>query len=327
MGGAIVTLALPKSSMTRSEQTAPDQMTAVLDSIARLIAQGELSESELKRLLAAATEPRDSAALSAAQRWVTVLQGLHRIVESTRMVAIDSLLLCGLPEDAVLRAVDTVVGLQVPGTTDTAPATESVEPVACSVQRLDLGTVRPGQPARAEMEVQGGPGRILADAEQLAVKPVVFGPAPTRVQLEAAAQPAGVLLTSVKLVTPRETQDIPVFARWQEAPAAKPAAVRSGSLTSGQSAAPAAPVVVVRTQLIISRVMGFPRALALQRAIEQIPGVVAAKALSYEQETLNLQVQHDAMLNLAERITGLPGFPLTMINSSLGRLQLVMEGR
>ena len=61
--------------------------------------------------------------------------------------------------------------------------------------------------------------------------------------------------------------------------------------------------------------------------MQQIPGVTDAKAVGFEQGVLNLQVQHEARLNLAEHVTHLRGFSLKLTDSSLGRLQLAAEGR
>ncbi len=81
----------------------------------------------------------------------------------------------------------------------------------------------------------------------------------------------------------------------------------------------------MRTSVVISRVPGFSRALALQRAIQQLPGVTEARALGYERGVLDLEVQHDGSLDLAAQVTDLPGIRLTVVENNPGQLQLAAE--
>jgi hypothetical protein len=77
---------------------------------------------------------------------------------------------------------------------------------------------------------------------------------------------------------------------------------------------------------MISGVPGFSRALALQRAVGQLPGVSEAKALGYERGVLGLDVHHEAGADLAARATSMPGVRLRVVDSSPGQLQLAIEG-
>lgn len=273
-------------------------------------------------------EPATPAGLALAQE--AVLSRLKQVIDASRALAFDALIASGMANDAALLAVDEIAAAPIHHDAAGGLAT----PPASTVQRLDLGTLGADQPGHAEFELSGGPGRIETGSDRLRVTPVLFGPGPTRVTLEAAPAPGEVLLASVRAISDAGSIEVPVFARWQAAGgpltiASASAAVppRAGAVASTAEPATATPKIVVRTVLVISRVQGFPRALALQRAIEQIGGVVDAKALGFEHNVLNLQVQHDAYVNLAERVTDMPGFPLSVINSSLGRLQLAAEFR
>jgi hypothetical protein len=129
----------------------------------------------------------------------------------------------------------------------------------------------------------------------------------------------GVLLTALRVVTPGEILVVPFFARW----AAQPSIGTLQAATQHAAAAPSpAASVIVKTTVLISRVTAVPRALALQRAVQKIPGITDVRAAGFEQSVLTLQVMHEARVNLAEQVTQLRGFPLRLVDSSLGRLQL-----
>ncbi len=299
-----------------------ERLGGLVTGIAEVVAgEEQATDSALVTLLADAGLGEDAAALDLARQWLALLTGVRQSAEAARALGFGALVMAGLPEADARRAVETVAGGAAAG----APA-----PLSVAVERLDLGAAAAGEPARGTFQVSGGPGRILPGDPRLVVTPAQFGPGPTQVQIEVAGLPGAVLLTSLQLVTPAEVADVPVFARWTAAGVAAPAASVRDGIPAATPAAPVAPPanrIVVRTVLVIARVVGFPRALALQRAIEQIPGVVETKAAGFEHSVLNLHVQHDAMVNLAEEIAHLSGFPLTITNSSLGRLQLALEGR
>ena len=306
--------------MTDERRRAADHLASALPSLARLAARHQAVPDEV--IAAALSEQgsdADPAPFESARRFVAALAALRRAVEAARQLAVESLALSGLPEAAVLGAVETVAGSSAPGQS---------QPLSATVERLDLGTFAIGAGGQTTFELTGGPGRIVVDHPQLVVEPLQFGPGVTRITV--AATPlggAGVVLTALRAVTPSELLEIPVFARWvARAPAGQSAAKSAGP--AEPSRAPSATAsIIVKTLLVVSRVTGFPRALALQRAVQQIPGVTDAKAIGYEHGVLNLQVQHEARVNLAEQVTQLRGFPLKLIESSLGRLQLAAEGR
>jgi parallel beta-helix repeat protein len=100
----------------------------------------------------------------------------------------------------------------------TDPSIE-IEPqrLRVSVERLDLGTLALGQGAVAEFEVEGGPGQIVAESDQVQVTPQRFEEGTTRVRVEVRPMPRGALWTTLRLVTAGETLEVPVVARWGEA--------------------------------------------------------------------------------------------------------------
>jgi hypothetical protein len=54
-------------------------------------------------------------------------------------------------------------------------------------------------------------------------------------------------------------------------------------------------------------------------------GVTEARALGYERGVLDLEVQHDGTVDIADRIVDLPGIRLTVVESAPGQLQLAAE--
>ncbi len=305
--------------MADAARSAPSPLARALPALARLTARHrDVPDDEVAAALGAGDH--DPSLFDAARRLTAALAALRRGVEAARQIAVESLVLSGLPEAAVLEAVETIAGSSAP---------DQAQPLSCTVERLDLGTLALDQPARTTFELTGGPGRLVVDSGQLVVEPLQFGPGVTRIQLDAPPiATGGVLLAALRAVTPAEILEIPVFARWAAAPttAARPAA-SAASDAHAASLAATTPPVIIKTLLVVSRVTGFPRALALQRSVQKIPGVTDAKAVGYEHAVLNLQVMHEARVNLAERVTQLPGFPLRLVESSLGRLQLAAEGR
>ena len=309
--------------MTDERRRAADRLDAALPALARLVAlHQQVPDEEIAAALGgpagrAGAAEHDPTTFDAARRLVAALGALRRGVEAARQLAVESLALSGLSESAVLEAVETVAGSSAP---------DQAQPLSCTVERLDLGTLALDATGRTTFELTGGPGRIVAEHPQLVVEPLQFGPGVTRIQVEATPLGGpGVVLTSLRAVTPCELLEVPVFARWAVSVAAGVA--RSAAAASAAAPPPAVAPTVVKTLLVVSRVTGFPRALGLQRAVQQIPGVTDAKAIGYEHGVLNLQVQHEARVNLADHVTHLRGHPLKLIESSLGRLQLAAEGR
>src|SRR6266545_5649182 len=99
--------------MPDSQPPATGHLETLLLSLARLAARHqEVPDEEI----AAALSPgdHDPAAFDSARRLTTALTALRRGVEATRQVAVEALVLSGLPEAAVLEAVETVAGSSAP---------------------------------------------------------------------------------------------------------------------------------------------------------------------------------------------------------------------
>ena len=205
----------------------PDRLELLLPAlrdVAEMVGEaGTLDRDSLRLLLLAAGLDEDWA-LDELERWVKVLAAVHQEDDPVkRELAKRGLTLRGIPEAAAVLAVSLA---SRPG----APETES-RPVGLwvSADRLDLGTLSPGQPATAEFVVGGGPGQILVESDQVRVTPQHFGPGTTRIRVEVRPMQSGVLWTSLRLVTPWHTVGLPVLAEWcpapptPETPAGKPA--------------------------------------------------------------------------------------------------------
>jgi len=142
-------------------------MTPLLGSLARLIARGTaISNEQLELLLTAADLEANPDALHELQRWARLLQSLYDSPgEALRHTVVEGLMLRGLPEAPVLLAVSTVAE-QARATLPT-PSSLQTGGLSVSVSSLDLGTLRPGQAASGEFEVQGGSGHIVVESDQL----------------------------------------------------------------------------------------------------------------------------------------------------------------
>ncbi|MBP1468799.1 WD40 repeat domain-containing protein [Candidatus Chloroploca sp. M-50] len=212
------------SSLSTDQLT---QLIPLLGSLARLLARGSpLSDSELKTLLLGADLESHPAALDELRRWSRLLKALQQIPpdEAQRHATVEALLFRGLPESAVLLAVAMIAGGSA------APAQASVlSPVSstpsaptrltASVSSLDFGSLSSGQQAALEFDVQGGPGQVSVESDQVQVTPAQFGAGVTRLRVELRPLVSGLLWTSLKLVTAGETLEVPVLAQWQDAPA------------------------------------------------------------------------------------------------------------
>jgi len=195
-----------------------NQLTPLLGSLARLVARGsQVSEAQLHTLLLGADLDSEPAALEELKRWGRLLTALReQPSEDNRHATVEALMLRGLPEAPVLLAVDTVAGR---GGVMPPPDRR----LTASVERLDFGELRSGQAASAEFEVQGGPGQVVVDSDQVRVTPQQFGAEPTRLRVEVKPLGAGsVLWTTLRLVTAGETLELPVVAQWTEAPQPPP---------------------------------------------------------------------------------------------------------
>ncbi len=202
------------------------QLAPLLASLARLVAGGApLAEAELQTLLLGADLESDPTMLAELKRWVLLLKALRaQPSPALRSATMEALGLRGLPEASVLLAVEVVAPSGAPAMPPSAP---SASQIWSSVSNLDFGTLQPGQPARGEFEVRGGPGQIVVESDQVSATPQHFGPGTTRVLVEARPISGGLLWTTLKLVTSSQTLQVPVLAQWSDQSAAPPYA--SGS--------------------------------------------------------------------------------------------------
>jgi parallel beta-helix repeat protein len=207
-----------------------------------------LGESALQMLLIGTGVESDAQLLGELQRWGRLLLAVRdQPTPHHRQAAVEALLLRGLPEASVLLAVEAVA--LRPTTALVPPAATIATQLAVSVNSLDLGNLPPGQAARATFQVQGGPGEIVVEADQLQVAPQRFSAGTTSVEVLAQPLAAGVLWTTLKLVTVRETLEVPVLARW-DAPVARAAPLQADPIppapanppySRAQRGSPAAP--------------------------------------------------------------------------------------
>jgi parallel beta-helix repeat protein len=199
------------------------QISPLLGSLARMVARGSsLGENTLQTLLLGAGLESDPTYLGELQRWGRLLLALRaEPVIDLREATVEALLLRGLPEASVLLAVDAImVGA---AKREEMPAHPPPR-LTASVASMDLGRLPSGEPARGSFEVQGGPGQILVDSDHVHITPRQFGPEATRVEIHAQPLSAGVLWTTLKLVTPAETLELPLVAHWHAIPSPAPAA-------------------------------------------------------------------------------------------------------
>ena len=186
-----------------------NQLIPLLGSLAKLVARGSrVSEDQLRTLLLGVDLESDPAALEELKRWSQLLTALReQPSEDNRHATVEALMLRGLPEAPVLLAVDTVVRNE-----ESPPPPKHLR---VSVERLDLGVLPLGQGATAEFEVQGGPGQVVVDSDQVRVTPQQFGAGVTRIRVEVKPLASGgALWTTLKLLTASETLEVPVVAQW-----------------------------------------------------------------------------------------------------------------
>jgi len=193
------------------------QLVPLLGSLARLAAGGsQLNDGELRTLLLGADlEDDDPAILKEIKLWSRLLKTLHQQpLPELRLVTVESLLLRGLPEASVLLAVDTVTSGA--NRSPMASPSFSASSLRATPSRLDFGILAPGQSAKGEFDIQGGPGRVIVESDQLWIAPEQFESGTTRVRVEARPLSGGLLWTSLKLVTSGETLEVPVLAQWSD---------------------------------------------------------------------------------------------------------------
>lgn len=183
----------------------------MLSHVAEMVKKnGRLSRKTMQMLLLGSDIEEDWA-LDELGRWVNVLAEASVTTDpGEREMLQRALMLRGIPEAAAMLAIATVAG---------ASDTQSVPPrqrLLASVERLDFGILSPGQGAALEFEVQGGPGQIVVENDQVHVTPRSFGFGTTRVRVEAKPMQEGVLWSSLRLVTAGETLELTMVAQWVE---------------------------------------------------------------------------------------------------------------
>ena len=201
------------SSSLSSEHMA--QLVPLLGSLARLLAQhGTIADEQFQVLLDATDLDAHPAALVEIQRWVRLLARMHGAMNpALRQTVVESLPLRGLPEASVLLAVATVVGSGTGSTQTTAIPPARLQ---ASVTNLDFGNLRSGQGATQDFEVQGSPGQVIVESDQVQVTPAQFEAGPTRLRVTIKPLASGLLWTTLKLVTAGETLEVPVVAQWKD---------------------------------------------------------------------------------------------------------------
>jgi hypothetical protein len=108
------------------------------------------------------------------KRWGHLLKKLYQNPsEELRHATVEALLLRGLPEASVLLAVSTVIKER-----------SNANRLKLSLERLDFGQLAIGQSANFELEVEGGPGQIVIENDQVQVTPMQFGTEKTRIRVE-----------------------------------------------------------------------------------------------------------------------------------------------
>jgi len=193
-----------------TEPLPPDQLDLllpVLRHVAEMVQKGaDLDRDDLELLLLPGGLDEEWAT-GELERWVKVLVAVRGVTDPRkRELAQRALMLRGIPEAAAMLAVSIAAGA----------GRESPQRLTASMERLDLGVLPPGQGAATEFEVQGGPGQVVVDSDQVRVTPLQFGPGPTRIRVEVKPLAGGVLWTTLRLVTAGETLELPLVAQWTE---------------------------------------------------------------------------------------------------------------
>lgn len=193
---------------SRPSDVTLQQLASLLGSLARMVLNGsQLNESELQILLVGIDCEHDPAALMELKLWGRLLKTLcMQPTPDLRRATVEALMLRGLLEVPVLLAVDTV--------TSSRSKPKVATNLSAAPTNLDFGTLIPGQGGSIDFRVQGGPGQIVVESDQLRVTPLQFGYGITPVRVEVRPLTGGLLWTTLKLVTTGETLEVPVLAQW-----------------------------------------------------------------------------------------------------------------
>jgi hypothetical protein len=187
-----------------------NQLIPLLDGLARIVGQAApVGDAQLRTLLIGVGLEDNSTAYWELQRWGQILTALRKQPATMRQVAVETLLARKIPEVQVLRVVDSVV--------NSAPA-EAKQQLKVSIEYLDFGLLPATQTAVADFTVEGGPGQILVDRENVGVIPTQFGAGVTKIRVEVKPNTASPLLyAELELVTSGGTVVVPVVASWEAA--------------------------------------------------------------------------------------------------------------
>ncbi len=191
------------------------QLSPLLGSLARLIARGTtVDDRQLQLLLIAADLEAEEDALQELRRWARLLRSVRESPdEAVRQTVVEGLGLRGLPEAAVILAVSTVADA---ARAESSPATPPTPGLHASVARLDFGTLPAGESATLMLDVEGGPGHVIVDSDQVTVDPMAFEAGHVQLSVEVRPYGGDLLWTTLKLVGESGTLDLPVVAQWQD---------------------------------------------------------------------------------------------------------------
>jgi len=184
-----------------------ERLLPLLHGLASLVREEGLPTREALLLLMKAVGLKDKQSLSELQLWANTLHEARERREdpSTRKAAQSALVLRGIPEAQAVLAVSEVLS-----PVDSVPPND----MGVSLDRLDFGTLPQGETGKAELEVWGGPGEIIAQSSWVRVTPTHFGPEKTRVLVEVKPVPDGFLYTTLHLAASGESIEVPVLAQW-----------------------------------------------------------------------------------------------------------------
>lgn len=190
-------------------------LTPLLAPAARLLAKDRpIDTPHLTQLLVAAGLDEYPEALAELQRWSRLLAGCRRDPDNLHDATMEALLARGVPEAVALMAIKTACQtVKLPQETEVGPD----QAPQASVARLDFNALPPGEPATAEFQVKGGPGRILLENHLVQVTPDTFGPGPTLVRVRVSPLEGGMVWTPLRLVTRVGELSIPLLATWETA--------------------------------------------------------------------------------------------------------------
>jgi hypothetical protein len=192
------------------------QITPLLGSVARLVASGSgLSDNELFILLIGIDMETEPNAMEELKRWgrlLTTIKG--QPTEGNQHAVQEALVTRGLPEATVILAIETVVNSITRASA--IPIRGVHSRLKVNVDRLDFDNLTHSSSAIREIEIEGGPGKVIVENDQISVAPTEFGEDPTCIRVEVKPLSGGLLWTSLKLISANDAVEIPIIAQWQE---------------------------------------------------------------------------------------------------------------